>query len=67
MSLGLRVTVAGVVRQALPIEAVLSVVTGAVLSMRICVPAVFTASVLPAVSTEKYLTVYTPSAVSGMR
>ena len=29
---------------------------GAVVSMRICVPAVFTASALPALSTEKYLT-----------
>ena len=49
---------------ALPIEAVLSVVAGAVLSMRICVPAVLTASVLPAASTEKYLIVYVPAAVS---
>ncbi len=37
--------------------AVLSVVAGAVVSMRICVPAVLTASALPAVSTEKYLMV----------
>ncbi len=34
--------------------------------MRIWVPAVFTGSALPALSTEKYLTVYVPSAESAM-
>ena len=48
---------AGVLRQALPIDAVLSVVTGAPVSMRIWVPAVWTGSALPAASTEKYLIV----------
>ena len=51
-------------RHALPIDAVLSVVTGAPLSMRIWVPAVWTGSALPAASTEKYLIVYVPSADS---
>ena len=57
MSAGVRATMVAVLRQALPIEAVLSVVDGAVLSMRIWVPAVLTASVLPRLSTEKYLIV----------
>ena len=42
--------------------AVSSVVDGTVLSMRIWVLPVLTASVLPRLSTEKYLTVYVPSA-----
>jgi hypothetical protein len=43
---------------------VASVVDGPVLSMRICVEAVWTGSWLPTLSTEKYLIVKTPSVVS---
>jgi len=39
------------------------VTVGAVASTRICVEAVPTASAFPTLSTEKYLIVYTPSAV----
>ena len=50
--------------QAFPMAAVLSVVVGAPVSMRIWLAAVLTASALPTVSTEKYLIVYTLSVVS---